>query len=171
MACAALLALRAAVINVGNTPGLGVTWAAPPINATLATNPYLGPWAPQVPGMMGPWGAAASQQFIVAVDAMPLIMAQHSPRFPDMPRSRWSDPLNQRGDLCQLNNVRVDRSNHFYLRAGRDRAWTDLRNVIVKLKRAGYDGVVVCFDSNVKKTLYVTITAFVRETEADVADF
>lgn len=44
-------------------------------------------------------------------------------------------------------------SNHFYLRAGRDRAWTHLSNVIVKLKRAGYDGVVVCFDSN-KKSIY-----------------
>ena len=118
MACATLAGLRAAVINVRQTPGFGVTWPAPPINATLATNPYLGPWAPQVPGMMGPWGAAASQQFIVAVDAMPLIMQQHSRRFPDMPRSRWSDPINQRGDQRRLNNVRVDRStsNHFYLR-------------------------------------------------------
>ena len=47
----------------------------------------------------------------------------------------------------------MDRSNHFYLRAGRDRAWTALRSVIIKLKRAGYDGVVVCFDSN-KKSIY-----------------
>ena len=60
-----LLALRAAVINLRQN-GHGVMWPAPGTNATLATNPYLGPWAPQVPGVMGPWGPAASQQIITA---------------------------------------------------------------------------------------------------------
>ena len=48
----------------------------------------------------------------------------------------------------------LDRTKCFYLRAGCDRAWTALRDVCIKLKRAGYDGVVVCFDSNVKKIYY-----------------
>ncbi|CAH0371481.1 unnamed protein product [Pelagomonas calceolata] len=109
MGFASLFALRAAVTSLRQN-GHGVMWPAPPINATLATNPYLGPWAPQVPGMMGPWGSAPSQQIIASVDAMPLIMAQHTRRFPDMPRSQWNHPLNQRGDLSQFNNVRVDRS-------------------------------------------------------------
>ena len=69
MGFASLFALRAAVISLRQN-GHGVMWAPPGTNATLATNPYLGPWAPQVPGMMGPWGAAASQQIIVSVDAM-----------------------------------------------------------------------------------------------------
>ena len=61
-----------------------------------------------------------------------------------------------RPESIEQIDVRVDRStsNHFYLRAGRDRAWTHLRNVCVKLKRAGYDGVVVCFDSNKKRVYY-----------------
>ena len=39
-------------------------------------------------------------------------------------------------------------------RAGEARAWDDLRETIISLKRAGWDNVLVCFDSNDKSVFY-----------------